>query len=169
MRICAFVCLAALAALPFALPLSAQDCPELKPTLRQYYIQQWGQRYVDSGGGIPEPSDSNACEKLRYDARVYICRHRQNDPSSSVLNLDKSGMPAIVVQAQRAKAHRVGGPEAKRRNIQRAWGHYRKAKLRSTRQRARQIAARAGYQATVQKLKVAGCKQLTSMRPIVLD
>ena len=165
MRIHALSCLAALA----ALPLSAQDCPDLKPTLRQYYIQEWGQRYVDSGGGIPVPSDSNACEKLLYDARVYICRHRNNDPSSPILELEKSGIPVIVAQAQRQKAHRVGGPAAKRRNVQRAWGHYQKAKLKAGQKRAKQIAAREGYQATVRKLKAAGCKPLTSMRPIVLD
>ena len=156
MRIYVYLCLACLT--PFS--LFAQKCPEeLKSTLREYYIQNWGQRYVDSGGGIPEPSASKTCEKIRYDMRYWRCQGAGNPPRKGLnLETDALGVPHIVKSAQKVKPHLVGGVAAKQRNIARSWDLYRRelAKYQADVLRSRQ--ATVAYKTLHQELVVNGCK-----------
>ena len=55
----------------FISPALAAPVTELQDTLQGYYVQEYGQSYLDRGGWVPKPSDSDACEKIRYDLRVY--------------------------------------------------------------------------------------------------
>ena len=85
--------------------LAAQKCGELQPTLRDYWIQAYGESYVNGNGLIPEPSDSEACENIRYDLKThYACwsdARKLSKPSGyrQILQRSDTGMPRIVQQA----------------------------------------------------------------------
>ncbi|MCY4558947.1 MAG: hypothetical protein OXF79_21745 [Chloroflexi bacterium] len=72
----------ALALAVIAVPAIARDCPELKPSLheyriQQYRIQQYGRAYVAGKLALGPIKDGEHCEKLRRDLGVYRCLWRK--------------------------------------------------------------------------------------------
>ena len=97
--------------------LSAKSCGEVQPTLRDYQIQELGESYVTGNGLIAPPSDSETCEKIRYDLRVHHCRHKAskgifNGRRRSQVLQTEQGVPFFVKKAMEMKASRIAGGQA---------------------------------------------------------
>ncbi len=158
MRIFALVGVVALAA-PSILTAQCYKYNELQPTLRAYRIQKYGENYLRNGGGIPEPSDSDTCEKIREDMRVWRCRGAGEIPRKGyLLETDALGVPHAVKSAQKVKPHLVGGPAAKRRNISRAWASYRRELAKYQAEVVQIRRATTAYLALHKNLVANGCK-----------
>lgn len=128
--------------------LSAESCGEVQPTLRDYRIQEMGESYVNGNGLFPMISDSEACEKIRYDLRVHHCRHKDaKEAADSWHRRDiiktENGIPVIVKQAMNRRV--VGGQAAKDRSIARARELYAKTLAETKEVQAAMTKAKAEY------------------------
>ena len=143
--------------------LDLSRCGEIQPTLYDYYVQDYGQSYVDGPGLIPEPEDSEANEKVRYELRVHHCRwlagkaEAENRNRLRLIRGDDRydpplGVPEIVRQAMDQRASQVGGEAAKQRNIDAAWETYEQSWDRIEAGREIMERAEAAYHALVPTL-----------------
>ena len=162
MRIRAFVVLLLLVP---AIHYAASACGKLQPTLRDYYIQEYGEDYLKGIVSVPTPEEGATCEKIRYDLRYWHCAWKSANLSRSQEARLKShtktnalGIPLYVQQAQSIKASKVGGEAAKRRKIERAWANHRMWVRQLAESEAGTTTAKAGYLAVHSKFKASGCK-----------
>ena len=162
MRIHAFVVMLLLVP---AFPHAANACGKLQPTLRAYYIQEYGEDYQKGIVSVPSPEEGATCEKIRYDLRYWHCQWGSVKLSRSRVALLKNqtqtttlGVPLYVQQARSRKASQVGGEAAKRRSIERAWANHRRWMKQLAESKAGTATAKAGYLAAHSRFKASGCK-----------
>ena len=144
----------------------AQCHKELQPTLRAYQIQQYGESYVNGPGMISAPIDSEICEKIRYELRVYHCRWAESEDIATsdglVRNLktDALGVPLTVKRAQARRANQVvGGEAAKQRSIKGARRYYQADLRRMNTAKAAMSHAKDAYLSVVDGLEKNSCKR----------
>ena len=158
MRIHAFVVMLLLVS---AFPHAANACGKLQPTLRAYYIQEYGENYQKGIVSVPSPEEGATCEKIRYDLRYWHCQWKSywsDMPSKHQIETTASGMPWAVQRIQSQKASKMGGEEVKRRKIASAWAYYRTKMKQLAEAKAGVLSSRAGYLAAHSKFKASGCK-----------
>ncbi len=144
------------------LPHAANACGKLQPTLKAYYVQEYGDDYLKGIVSVPTPEEGAKCTKLRYDMRYWHCLWKgayqgKNYPHPSKL-ANSAGIPHDVVRWRAVKASQVGGEASKQKLIRRGWERYREAVKHHAESEARQAAAKAGYLAARSKSKASGCK-----------
>ena len=95
--------------LVLAAPAAARDCPELKPSLHEYRIQQYGRAYL-SGKLVYGPiKDGEACEKLRRDLGVYRCKWRKARAEATLPHVRREDPARFERAVARMKAQRPPG------------------------------------------------------------
>ena len=133
-----------------AVVLAQDGCGKLQPDYQSYMAKKYG----DSPNSLlPTIRDSEACEKIRLDMRIYHCRYNMAETAAGLrrnLKKDSLGTPMSVVRAKSYRADQVGGEEAKQRNIERAWESYRRDSAKMQSLRLKRSEAKAGYLAAHQ-------------------
>ena len=135
-------------------------CKELQPTLHDYRVAEHGQSYLEGRLALRSFSGSEeACEKLRQDASVYICRFRTAKATAESSARMAKNMLAHIRQRMNIDPKRVvGGDEANRRVIREATETARIAQAQLAAARLEMERARTPYRATVEVLKRNGCR-----------
>ena len=140
---------------------AADACGKLQPTLRAYYVQEYGEDYRKGIVTVPSPEEGATCEKIRYDLQYWSCQwqsYRSDRPRKHHIQTTAQGIPVAVQRIQSQKASKMGGEPVKQRSIERAWAYYRTKMKQLAEAEAGIASSKAGYLAAHSKFKAAGCK-----------